>query len=349
MFNTFQESIVTNVGKSNIDILDSINKERDDDFTDNELLKQIGKKNKKLIKKKEIIGELKNIYNMNECNSYIILADNGIFIYDQEDNELLNYIDINDNLEYDEINSLTYFYNKDQNKIYLIIGTNNNKIKVYCIDENSEYTYELIQEIRVGKISNMFCNKNGDLLILEEELYNIYNFDGEQFEEQKQCLNQENETKNLHITANQLIFTVKENGKDKIIFFDTEKFVPLFSIEDIKKDEKSKIFELSKNLVCVSCKEKIQVIDVEKKSLCNTFDNIKMDYIESADLINEKDLFLSCMINNQLVVFILEWDNSNKTFKEKKNIEGLECKIIKNLNKNKIILFTKYGVNIIEI
>lgn len=265
LLNTFQESIVTNVGKSNIDILDSINKERDDDFTDNELLKQIGKKNKKLIKKKEIIGELKNIYNMNECNSYIILADNGIFIYDQEDNELLNYIDINDNLEYDEINSLTYFYNKDQNKIYLIIGTNNNKIKVYCIDENSEYTYELIQEIRVGKISNMFCNKNGDLLILEEELYNIYNFDGEQFEEQKQCLNQENETKNLHITANHLIFTVKENGKDKIIFFDTEKFVPLFSIEDIKIDEKSKIFELSKNLVCVSCKEKIQVIDVEKK------------------------------------------------------------------------------------
>ena len=349
LLNTFQESIVTNVGKSNIDILDSINKERDDDFTDNELLKQIGKKNKKLIKKKEIIGELKNIYIMNECKCYIILADNGIFIYDQEDNELLNYIDINDNLEYDEINSLTYFYNKDQNKIYLIIGTNNNKIKVYCIDENSEYTYELIQEIRVGKISNMFCNKNGDLLILEEELYNIYNFDGEQFEEQKQCLNQENETKNLHITANHLIFTVKENGKDKIIFFDTEKFLPQFSIEDIKIDEKSKIFELSKNLVCVSCKEKIQVIDVEKKSLCNTFDNIKMDYIESADLINEKDLFLSCMINNQLFVFILEWDSSNKTFKEKKNIEGLECKIIKNLNKNKIILFTKYGVNIIEI
>lgn len=349
LLNTFQESIVTNVGKSNIDILDSINKERDDDFTDNELLKQIGKKNKKLIKKKEIIGELKNIYIMNECNSYIILADNGIFIYDQEDNELLNYIDINDNLEYDEINSLTYFYSKDQNKIYLIIGTNNNKIKVFCIDENSEYTYELIQEIRVGKISNMFCNKNGDLLILEEELYNIYNFDGEQFEEQKQCLNQENETKNLHITTNHLIFTVKENGKDKIIFFDTEKFAPLFSIEDVKIDEKSKIFEISKNFVCVSCKEKIQVIDVEKKSLCNTFDNIKMDYIESADLINEKDLFLSCMKNNKLVAFILEWDNSNKTFKEKKNIEELECKIIKNLNKNKIILFTKYGVNIIEI
>ena len=235
------------------------------------------------------------------------------------------------------------------NMVYLIIGTNNNKIKVFCIDENSEYTYELIQEIRVGKISNMFCNKNGDLLILEEELYNIYNFDGEQFEEQKQCLNQENETKNLHITTNHLIFTVKENGKDKIIFFDTEKFAPLFSIEDVKIDEKSKIFEISKNFVCVSCKEKIQVIDVEKKSLCNAFDNIKMDYIESADLINEKDLFLSCMKNNKLVAFILEWDNSNKTFKEKKNIEELECKIIKNLNKNKIILFTKYGVNIIEI
>ena len=349
LFNTFQESIVTNVGKSNIDILDSINKERDDDFTDNELLKEIGKKNKKLIKKKEIIGELKNIYIMNECNSYIILADNGIFLYDQEDNELLNYIDINDNLEYDEINSFTHFYNKDSNKIYLIIGTNNNKVKVYCIDENSEYTYELIQEIKGGKISNLFCNKNGDLLILEEELYNIYNFDGEQFEEQKQFLNQENEKKNLHITINHLIFTVKENEKNKIIFFDTEKFEPLFSIEDIKINEKSKIFELSKNLVCISCKEKIQVIDVEKKSLCNTFDNIKMDYIESADLINEKELLLSCMLNNKLVVSILEWDNSNKTFKEKKTIEELDCKIIKKLNQNKIILYTKYGVNIIEI
>ena len=349
LLNTFQESIVTNLGKSNIDILDSINKERDDDFTDNDLLKEIGKKNKKLIKKKEIIGELKNIYTMKECNSYVILADNGIFIYDQEDNELLNYIDINDSLEYDEINSLTYFYDKDSKKIYLIIGTNNKKIKIYCIDENKEYTYELIQEIKVGKISNMFCNKNGDLLVLEEELYNIYNFDGEQFEEQKQCLNQENEKKNLHITPNNLIFTVNENEKDKIIFLDTEKFVPLFSLEDIKIDEKSKIFELSKNLVCISCKEKIQVIDVEKTSLCCTFNDIKMDYIESVDLINEKDLILSCMQNNKLVVFILEWDNANKTFKEKKNIKELECKIIKQLKQNKIILFTKYGVNIIGI
>lgn len=349
LLNTFQESIVNNIGKSNIDILDSINKERDDDFTDNDLLKEIGKKNKKLIKKKEIIGELKDIYILNECNSYAILADNGIFIYDQEDNELLNYIDINDGLEYDEINSLTYFYKQDTKKLYLIIGTNNKKIKIYCIDENNEYTYELIQEIRLGKISNIFCNKNGDLLILEEELYNIYNFDGEQFEEQKQCLNQENETKDMHITENHLIFTVKENEKNKIVFFDTEKIAPLFSMEDIKLDEKSKIFEISKNFVCISCKDKIQVIDVEKKNICNTYDNIKMNYIQSVDLINEKDLFLTCMLNNKLVAFILEWDNSNKTFKEKKNIEELECKLIKKLILNKIILYTKYGVNIIEI
>ena len=32
------------------------------DFTDNELLKEIGNKNQRIFKKEEIIGELKNIY-----------------------------------------------------------------------------------------------------------------------------------------------------------------------------------------------------------------------------------------------------------------------------------------------
>ena len=58
--------------------------------------------------------------------------------------------------------------------------------------------------------------------------------------------------------------------------------------------------------------------------------------------------FVSGYLDNKLIVYILESDTPNKTFKEKKKIEDLECKIIHKIDKNKIILYTKYGVNIIE-
>ena len=39
------------------------------------------------MKNEEIIGELKNIYIMKEFNNNLTLADNGIFIFDEEKND----------------------------------------------------------------------------------------------------------------------------------------------------------------------------------------------------------------------------------------------------------------------
>ena len=73
-----------------------------------------------------------------------------------------------------------------------------------------------------------------------------------------------------------------------------------------------------------------------------------MDYIESIDLINDNEILLSCNLNNKLTTYILENDIENKTFKEKNKIEDLDCKIIRKIETDKLILYTKYGVNIIE-
>ena len=98
----------------------------------------------------------------------------------------------------------------------------------------------------------------------------------------------------------------------------------------------------------MSFKNIIQVIDIDKKSISFCYDSINMDYIESVDLINDKEILLTSNINNKLITFILELDETNKTFKEKKKIEDLECKLIRKIRKNKIILYTKYGLNILE-
>ena len=46
-----------------------------------------------------------------DLDIYLMIIDNGIFVYNTFNNELLNYIDINDELKYNEINSITYYYN----------------------------------------------------------------------------------------------------------------------------------------------------------------------------------------------------------------------------------------------
>ena len=125
---------------------------------------------------------------MNECNNFLALADNGIFIYDQEKNDLLSYIDVNENLEYDEVNALSYYYNKIKKNIYLFIGTNTNKIKIYCIDEINEYSYELIQEIKLENLKNIFCNDIGDLLVIEEKNSSVYKFKDNKYEREKEMM-----------------------------------------------------------------------------------------------------------------------------------------------------------------
>lgn len=344
---TYKKSIIGDVKKTSLDLIETQFKEEDEDFTDNELLKEIGKRNKRIFKKEQIVGELKNIYNMNDCNNYLMNYDNGIFIYDKDSNDLISYIDINNSLEYDEINAITHYYNSNTNKIYLFLGTNTNKIKIYSIDENNQFAYELIQEIKLEQIINIFCNKNGDLFVLEKESFSTYKFKDNMYLQEKEYINEENETKNLYSTENYLICTIKE--KEKLLFYDRNTFDLSFSIDNISNDEKTKIFELSKNLICVSFKNKIQVIDVGKKSPFYTYEKPNMDYIESGDLINEKMIFLSINLDNKLVFMILEWDDSNKKFNEKKTIEDLQCKLICKAKENRVILYTKYGLNMIRI
>ena len=345
ILNTIRESVIGNSNSTSIEDL-KFKQVAYDDFSENELLKEIGTKNYKILKKSEIFGDLKNIYIMKECNTYLILADNGVFIYDIESNDLICYLDSNQSIEYEQIYTLSYFYNKPKKKIYLILGTNTNKLKIYCIDEIKEYTYELIQEIMLEKIINLFCNKNGNLIILEECGFSIFFFNGSQFEQEKEHISQEKTTKNLFITENYMIFTVIEN--ENIILYNKDSFEKIFSIEKININEKSKIFELSKDLICVNCQEKIQIINVKQKNIENTYDKIKMDYIESIDLFNDKEILFSCNCNNKLITYILGFDASNATIEEKKKIEDLQCKLIRKITKNKVILYTKYGINIIE-
>ena len=345
ILNTIRESVIGNTSSSPIDSLE-FKQVTYDDFSENELLKEIGTKNYKILKNSEIFGDLKNIYIMKECNSYLILADNGIFIYDIESNDLICYLDSNQSIEYEQIDNLSYYYNKPKRKIYLLLGTNTNKIKIYCIDEIKECTYELIQEIKLEKIINLYCNRNGNLIILEENGFSIFFFNGNQFEQEKEHISQEKTTTNLYITENYMIFTVIEN--ENIILYNKDSFEKIFSIEKININDKSKIFELSKDLICVNCQEIIQIINVKQKNLQTTYDKIKMNYIESVDLFNDKEILLSCNCNNKLVFYILGFDISNATIEEKKNIEDLQCKLIRKIDKNKVILYTKYGINIIE-
>ena len=344
---TFQETLANKEQKTSIDLIETQIGEKDDDFTDNELLKEIGKKNKKIFKKDEIIGELKNIYNMDDCNNYLLLADNGTFIYDKDSNDLISYIDINENLECDEVNVLTHYYNKKTNKIYLFFGTNTNKIKIYCIDENNEYTYKLIQVLKFDNIINIYCNKNGQLFVLEKDSSSIYKLEDKRFIQEKEYITGENETKNIYPTEKYLIYTIKE--KNNILLYDKNNFTLSFTIDNINNDEKTKIFELSKNLICINFKNKIQVIDTDKKSLSYTYEIQNMNCIENGDMINEREILLSINIDNKLVFMILEFDNANKKFNEKKKIKDLECKLITKISNNKVILYTKYGINIIGI
>ena len=334
ILNTIRESVIGNTNSTSIDALE-FKQVTYDDFSENELLKEIGKKNYKILKKSEIFGDLKNIYVMKESNSYLILADNGIFIYDIESNDLIYYLDSNQGIEYEQIDTLAYYYNKPKRKIYILLATNTNKIKIYSIDEIKEYTYELIQEIKLEKIINLFCNKNGNLMILEESGFSIFFFNGCQFEQEIEHISQEKTTKNLFITENYMIFTEIEN--ESIILYNKDSFEKLFSVEKVNINEKSKLFELSKELICINYKEKIQIINVKQKNIQTTYDKIKMDYIESVDLFNDKEILLSCNCNNKLIAYILGFDVSNATIEEKKKIEDLQCKLILKIAKNKVI------------
>jgi hypothetical protein len=339
------------------DIYDNIKykeKEKDEinEFIDNELLGKIGKKNNKILNKEDIFGIIKKIYSINEIKVYILIIDNGIFIYDQETNEILNYIDINEGFEYDEINLSIYYYNKNEKLVYLFIGTKANKIKIYTINENDDFEYKLIDEIKIDNLINISCNKNGELIILDKNWVYIYNNINDKYKKLKEIKIEENKNiSNLFETKNHLILTIE--GKEEILFLDKTNFEKLFYIDDIATDKNSKIFEINKDLIFITYKNKIKVINIKNKTVSLCYEKENINYVQCAEVFYNEIILISCNIqkkeDNTLVLFILKWDDFNKIIKEKDSIEDLECKMICKMNKNNAILYSRYGINVLEL
>lgn len=316
------------------------------EFEDNELLEEIGKTNKKILNKKDIIGIIKKIYTIEELKIYILIIDNGIFIYDRETNEILNYIEINERFEYNEIDKYTYYYNKKEKLIYLFLGTKTNIIKIYAINGNDDFCYKLNQELNIEDMINISCTKKGELLILDKKGISIYINNDNNFGKEKEIENNK-EIKCFYETENYLIFTIKE--KDEIIFYDKNN-IEKISIVNITTNDKSKIFELSKKLICVSFKNKITVINMEEKKECHCYEKNYINYLETAEVINIKDILISyANKDSQLILSILEWDDNKKILKQKASIENLECKMISKISQIQAIFYTKYGLNLLEL
>ena len=171
LIDEFQKSMAADKSKISIDVLE--NKTNYDDFSECELLKEIGEKNKNIFKNDEIFGDLKDIYIMPKCKTYMILIDNGIFLYDQSSNNLLCYLDVNDDLEYDDVKNVLYSYDSKSNIIKLYVGLYK-KIKIYKIEKKEEYKYEFINELKIEQLNNFCLNDNLDLFVLLQNGYSIF-------------------------------------------------------------------------------------------------------------------------------------------------------------------------------
>lgn len=164
-------------------------------------------------------------------------------------------------------------------------------------------------------------------------------------------IEENNKLKNLYETENYLIATLE--GKNEIIFYDKNKLKKIYSIGDISNDENTKMFELSKNLICVSFKSKIQVVDIEAKTVSLCYENMNVNYIQCAQVINNKKIFISFDLsknnNNKTIFYTFEWNDKNKKLIETDVLEDLNCKMICETTKNKIIMYSKYGINSLEL
>ena len=96
--------------------MENKNKEKEEinEFIDNKLLQKIRKTNKNVLNAKDIFGVIKKIYSLELLDIYLLIIDNDILIYEQDTNNIINYIDINDGFEYNEINKITYYYNRKE-------------------------------------------------------------------------------------------------------------------------------------------------------------------------------------------------------------------------------------------
>ena len=161
-------------------------------------------------------------------------------------------------------------------------------------------------------------------------------------------INIENETRYLLYTDNITIICKKD--KEELLFLDKKNnFQNLFRIKNIKNNEQSKMIEINKNIICLTYENIIQIIDIEKKSLINAYDKLKINNLLSYDMINKNKIIISGDSEDKSLIYILEFNDSYNKLSEKKVIENLKCYIVKQIVPDKIILHTNYGINILEI
>ena len=345
LMDKFQKSVSNKQGKTSLEIIE--NRMKYDDFSSCELLKEIGQRNKSLVKNEDIIGDLKDIYILPKSKNYSILIDNGIFLYDQETNDLLCYIDVNNNLEYNDINQILYNYRDKLKKIYLYIGTDN-QIKIYRINEYEEYKYELIQEIKIENLIKFELDNNLNILTLGKNGTNIYKYFNNIYELETENINLEIENTNLFSSTNLII--ICKSTKEELLFLDKNNcFGNLFSIKNIKSNEQSQFLEINEKLICLSYENILQIIDIDKKCMLFKYSNLRINKILSNDLINDKQIILSGNSEDKFIVYILEFSESFENIKEKKKIENLRIDIVRNISPNKIIIYSEFGVNALEV
>jgi len=345
LMDKFQKSVSNKQGKTSLEVIE--NRMKYDDFSSCELLKEIGQRNKSLVKNEDIIGDLKDIYILPKSKNYSILIDNGIFLYDQETNDLLCYIDVNDNLEYNDVNQILYNYSDKLKKIYLYIGTNN-QIKIYRINEYEEYKYELIQEIKIENLIKFELDNNYNILTLGKNGTNIYKYFNNIYELETENINLEIENTNLFSSTNLII--ICKSTKEELLFLDKNNcFGNLFSIKNIKSNEQSQFLEINEKLICLSYENILQIIDIDKKCMLYKYSNLRINKILSNDLINDKQIILSGNSEDKFIVYILEFSESFEKINEKKKIENLRIDIVRNISPNKIIIYSEFGVNALEV
>ena len=83
--------------------------------------------------------------------------------------------------------------------------------------------------------------------------------------------------------------------------------------------------------------------------MCYSYEKKDINYMEYVEVINNKILASCKNKNNKLILLIMEWDDKNIVLREKESIDELECKMICKISENKAILYTKYGLNLLEL
>ena len=79
------------------------------------------------------------------------------------------------------------------------------------------------------------------------------------------------------------------------------------------------------------------------------YSNLRINKILSNDLINDKQIILSGNSEDKFIVYILEFSESFEKINEKKKIENLRIDIVRNISPNKIIIYSEFGVNALEV